>query len=531
MDYSRFKMPGFHSVPRRDYLLSALSGALLALSFPKAGLSFLAWFAFVPLFLACGRKSARKAGKLGFVAGLVSFGGILYWINIVVTTYGKLPLPVSICVYLILVTYLAAFFWVVFYLVCRGEEKGIPVVLSFPFVWVGLEYVRSFLLTGFPWASLGYSQYRLVPLLQVADIAGVYGISFLIALSNAVLYLALKGFSKKEKGAGYPVRSAAVLLLLLAFTVAYGFHGMRRPSGGTPLKVSLIQGNIDQGIKWDPAFLQATLTIYERLTRQAAGEGVDLVVWPESAAPFFFQEGGGPSSRVAALAAQVRSPIIFGSPAYEDGEGRRKFYNSAYLVSPNGAVLGRSDKMHLVPFGEYVPLAKLLPFVHKLVVGVGDFSPGLGIAPLDTGKEKFGVLVCFEGIFPELSRQHVRSGARVLVNITNDAWYGRSSAPYQHLSMAVFRAVENRVPLIRAANTGISAIIDENGRITSSTGLFEEAFLNGEVRPGSGGTFYTRFGDVFAVLCLVITILVAAAGFRTIPARRGHDNQKKKRST
>ncbi len=530
MDYSRFKMPGFQSATRRDYLLAALSGVLLALSFPKTGLSFLAWFAFVPLFLACGRKSARKAGKLGFVAGLVSYGGILYWINIVVTTYGKLPLPVSICVYLILVTYLAAFFWVVFYLVRRGEEKGIPSVLSFPFVWVGLEYVRSFLLTGFPWASLGYSQYRLLPLIQVADIAGVYGISFLIALANVVLYLALKGFSKKEEEAGYPVRSAAVLLLLLVSVLAYGLHGMRRPAIGTPLKVSLVQGNIDQGIKWDPAFLEATLTIYERLTRQAAGEGVDLVVWPESAAPFFFQEGGEPSSRVTALAGQVKSPIVFGSPAYEDGGGRRKFYNSAYLVSPTGAVLGRSDKMHLVPFGEYVPFAKLLPFVHKLVVGVGDFSPGHEITPLDPGKGKIGVLVCFEGIFPELSRRYVRSGARVLVNITNDAWYGRSSAPYQHLSMAVFRAVENRVPLLRAANTGITAIIDENGRITGKTGLFEEAFLNGVVRQGTGGTLYTRFGDAFAFLCLGMAVLVAAAGFRKLPARWGRDNQKKKRS-
>jgi len=529
VDYARFRMPGFQSVPRRDYLLAAVSGVLLALSFPKAGWSFLAWIAFVPLFLACGGKGARKAGKLGFVTGMVSFGGIIYWINIVVTTYGKLPLPVSICLYLVLVTYLAAFFGVVFFLMRRGEEKGIPAVISFPFLWVGLEYVRSFLLSGFPWASLGYSQYRLLPLIQVTDITGVYGISFLIALANVVGYLFLKGFSKKEES-GYPFQSAAAFLLLLVFVLGYGFYGLRRTAIGAPLKVSLIQGNIDQGIKWDPAFLEATLTIYERLTRQAAAGGVDLVVWPESAAPFFFQEGGQPSSRVTDLAGQVKSPIVFGSPAYEDGSGRRRFFNSAYLVSPTGAILGRSDKMHLVPFGEYVPLAKLLPFVHKLVVGVGDFSPGDAVTPIETGKGKIGVLVCFEGIFPELSRSYVRSGARVLVNITNDAWYGRSSAPYQHLSMAVFRAVENRVPLLRAANTGITAIIDENGRITQRTGLFEEAFLNGEVRAGTAGTIYTRFGDVFAILCLVVTALVAVSGFRKLPARWGRSSQKQKRS-
>lgn len=525
-----FRKSGFQSLTGRDYLLAAVSGALLALSFPKAGASFLVWFAFVPLFLACGRKTARKAGKLGFVTGLVSFGGILYWINIVVTTYGKLPLPVSICVYLILVTYLAGFLGVVFYVMRRGEEKGIPAVISFPFLWVGLEFVRSFLLTGFPWASLGYSQYRLSHLIQVADITGVYGISFLIALANVVLYLFLKGFSKKDENAAYPLRSAAVFVLLLASVLAYGYVALRSSASGTPLKFSLIQGNIDQGIKWDPAFLEATLTIYERLTLQAAAGGVDLVVWPESAAPFFFQEGGQPSSRITDLAAQVRSPIVFGSPAYEDGSGRRKFFNSAYLVSPNGAILGRSDKLHLVPFGEYVPFAKLLPFVNKLVVGVGDFSPGTAVTPLETGKERIGVLVCFEGIFPELSRRYVRSGARILVNITNDAWYGRSSAPYQHLSMAVFRAVENRVPVLRAANTGITAIIDQHGRITEKTGLFEEAFLNGEVRSGMPGTLYTRFGDVFAGFCLAVTVLVLAAGLRTGPGRLGRNSLKKKRS-
>lgn len=530
MDYSRFRTPGFHSARRRDYLLAVISGAMLALSFPKAGLSFLAWFAFVPLLLACGKKDARKAAKLGFVTGVTAFAGILYWINIVVTTYGKLPLAVSVCVYMILVIYLAAFFWAVFFLMRRGEEKGIPAVFSFPFLWVGLEYVRSFLLTGFPWASLGYSQHEILPLIQVADITGVYGVSFLIAMANLIVYLFLKGFSRKNEGEAYPRRAAAAFLLLLFIVLAYGFHGMGRQSSGTRLTVSLIQGNIDQGIKWDPAFLEATLTIYERLTRQAAAGGTDLVVWPESAAPFFFQEGGVPSSRITSLAAYVKSPVVFGSPAYEDGGGRRRYLNSAYLVSPEGSVIGRSDKMHLVPFGEYVPFAKLLPFVNKLVVGVGDFSPGESIVPLDPGKGKIGVLVCFEGIFPELSRRYVRSGARVLVNITNDAWYGRSSAPYQHLSMSVFRAVENRVPLLRAANTGITAIIDENGRITSATRLFEEAFLNGEIRTGTAGTIYTRFGDFFAVICLIVSTAVAISGFLKTPLRRSRVAATKKRS-
>jgi apolipoprotein N-acyltransferase len=526
VDYSRFKMPGFGALSRRDYLLAACSGLLLALSFPKTGWSLCAWVAWVPLLLACGHKSPAKAWRLGLCAGLVGYGGILYWINIVVTTYGKLPLPVSIAVYLTLTAYMALYVGLLCYLVRRVAEQGIPLVLSFPVFWVGLEYLRSFLLTGFPWASLGYSQYRQLQLIQAADLVGVYGISFLIVFANVVLYLVLRGFARRAAGAGYPLRSGLVLLLLLLCCLGYGTFRLGQVTPGRPLQVALIQGNIDQGIKWDPAFMEATLSIYERLSRQAAA-GADLVVWPESAAPFFFQEDGPPSARIRALARELQVPLVFGSPAFADDNSGRRYYNSAFLVAPTGEVIGRSDKVHLVPFGEYVPLARFLPFVNKLVEGVGDFSPGDAITALDAGKGRLGILVCFEGIFPELARRHVRSGAELLVNITNDGWYGRSSAPYQHLSMAVFRAVENHIPLVRAANTGITAIIDAHGRILQPSALFEEAAVTGQVRLGGAGTLYTRWGDLFAQACLLAVAAAAlfccrslSAGLRRIITRK-----------
>lgn len=498
----------------QDYLLAVLSGVLLTLSFPKAEISYLAWIALVPLLAACEHKSPMKAGKLAFVAGLTTYGGILYWINIVVTTYGKLPLFISLSVYLMLVAYLAAFFFVLFYLARKAELRGVPVVVSVPFLWVGLEFVRSFLLTGFPWASLGYTQYRILPLIQVTDITGVYGISYLIVLANCVVCLAIKVLKTRESR-GRPYRSAAVFFVLFAAVLLYGSFRLRQEPVGVPLKVALIQGNIDQGIKWDPAFMEETIAIYERLSRRATDEGaVDLVVWPESAAPFFFQVPGPPSVRITSLAREIHAPLIFGSPAFDDSGSLRRYFNSAFLLSSSGEVVGRSDKIHLVPFGEYVPLAKLLPFVQKLVEGVGDFSPGVTLAALDIGKGKVGVLVCFEGIFPDLSRSYVREGAQLLVNITNDGWYGRSSAPYQHLSMVVFRAVENGVPLIRAANTGISAIIDKKGNISLATPLFKEDYLVGEVILGKGGTVYTRIGDVFAFVCLGIAMTIAVLGFR-----------------
>lgn len=515
MDYTRFKMPDFNAIPRRDYLLAVVSGLLLALSFPKTGFAVLSWVALVPLLLACGQKSAKKAARLGFACGLACYATILYWINIAVTTYGHLPMAVSITVFIILIAYMAAYFAVLCFLMRLGEEKGIPAVLSLPFLWVSLEFARSFFLTGFPWASLGYSQYRILPLIQIADLTGVYGVSFLVVLGNMVVYLVLRGFVTSRGGKGeYPLRSGIVFLALMIVAFAYGYLRLSHSVPGETIRVALIQGNIDQSIKWDPAFRDATITIYDRLSRQAAAGGVDLVVWPESAAPFFFQEGGEPSSRIMALATGTKSPVLFGSPAYEDVDGVRKLYNSAFLLSAEGKLLGRSDKVHLVPFGEYVPLARALPFVRKLVEGVGDFSPGERLEALDTGRGKIGVLVCFEGIFPELSRGYARAGAQVLVNITNDAWYGRSSAPYQHLSMASFRAVENRMPLIRAANTGITAIIDCNGHITGETALFKEAFVVDRVRLGTSATFYTRFGDVFAVLCVLASIAMAGFALR-----------------
>lgn len=512
MDCRRFHIP-FSAVPRRDYWLAALSGVLLALSFPKPDLSFLAWVAFVPLLLSMSKKSPAMAFRLGFTCGMVAYGGLLYWLNIVMVTFGKLHWSVSVCLYLLLVAYLALYVGGIAFLLRRGEAVGISPLLAFPVLWVGLEYVRSFLLSGFPWASLGYSQYRTLPLIQIADLTGIYGLSFLIALANVVLYRMLKGVVTREPGA-YPAKSAAMLLLLMVLTLWYGFDRLNSPETGEPLKVALVQGNIGQDVKWDPAFQEQTVAIYERLSRQLAVTGSDLVIWPESAAPFYFQDEELYAARLRSLAKELGSCLVFGAPAYDKEPGQIRYLNSAFLLGPGGETLGRSDKIHLVPFGEYVPLSGLLPFVHKLVVGIGDFSPGEKATPLTTGKGKIGVLVCFEGIFPELSRAYVKAGSRLLVNISNDAWYKRSSAPYQHLSMTVFRAVENRVPLVRATNTGITAIIDSRGHLHGATPLFKEAVLTGEVRLGSGDTLYSRYGDLFAWGCLALTGVIAVMALR-----------------
>lgn len=493
----------------RRGLLAIASGILIALSFPTPGLSFLAWIALIPMLIALEESSPRTAFRVGMTCGTSAYAFILYWLNIVFTQYGHLPWSVSIPVYLMLVLWLAMFYGLSTALARLGELIGIKAAFTLPVAWVAFDFIRSFLFSGFAWAMLGHSQFRTLPLIQIADLAGVYGITLLIVLANVVLHRALRAVS--GAGVPYPVKSLAVLLILLIGTLFYGFNRLTVADApdAKPLRVALIQGNIPQDVKWSPEFREQTIDTYERLTREAAKGGVDLIVWPESAVPFFFQDEPLQAERIRNLAKDLNSFLLFGSPAHELRNGRSTFLNSAFLLSPRGVTLGRADKLHLVPFGEYVPLGSILTFINKIVVGIGDFSPGERAIPLDMGSTKLGIQVCYEIIFPELAREYVRAGARVLVAITNDAWFGRSSAPYQHLAISTFRAVETRTPLIRSANTGVTAIVDQNGHIRSMTGIFVEGFRTGEIQPGSGKSLYLTIGDAPAWLCVLVTAGIA----------------------
>ncbi|MDD2582133.1 MAG: apolipoprotein N-acyltransferase [Desulfuromonadaceae bacterium] len=493
---------------RRAWLAVA-SGILIALSFPNPGLAFLAWIALIPLLIAMEESTPREAFRIGLTCGITAYAGILYWLNIVFTRYGHLPWAVSIPAYLLLVLWLALFYALSTSITRLGELAGIKAAFTLPVAWIAFDFIRSFLFSGFPWAMLGHSQFRTLPLIQIADLAGVYGITLLIVLTNIVLHRALRAVS--GAGVPYPVKSAVVVLILLVGTLFYGFNSLNRAEtvSSKPLRIALIQGNIPQDVKWSPAFREQTIDTYVRLTREAAKGGVDLIVWPESAVPFFFQDEPLQAERIRNLARETNACLLFGSPAHELRNGRSTFLNSAFMISPRGETIGRADKLHLVPFGEYVPLGNILTFVNKLVVGIGDFSPGERAVVLDTGSTKLGVQICYEVIFPELARQYVKAGARVLVAITNDAWFGRSSAPYQHLAISVFRAIETRTPLIRAANTGVTAIVDQNGHISTMTSLFVEAYRTGEIQPGSGTSLYLTIGDDPAWLCVLLTAGVA----------------------
>ena len=497
----------------REILLSLLSGLLLVFSFPNFDLEFLAWVALVPLFYSMEGKGLFHAFTLGFLTGFISYIGILYWIIVAVHTYGNIPLILSGLILLLLVTYLSIFTGAfAFFTRLIQLRSGFQTILFTPLLWVTLEYVRSFLLTGFPWANLA------IPNISTS-LSSRWRISLEPMASPSSSFwsmpLSFGCFANGQKRHSPCERLPSPLLILLGFLI-YGYVKMRaidqqilsEPS----LKIGLVQGNIDQSIKWDESFQKETLRIYERLSLRVAEEKPDLIIWPETATPFFFQEAQEYQPMVLDIPKRTNAFLLFGTPSYKIERGKVNYYNSAYLVSPLKEIVGKYDKIHLVPYGEYVPLGEILP-LGSLGEGIGNFKSGKVIFNFSLPQGQFGVLICFEIIFPDLCRRFVKKGANFLVTITNDAWFKRTSAPYQHFSMATFRAVENRVFIARAANTGISGFIDPKGKIVKQGEIFTEEAMNGTIRLSKKKTFYTLYGDVFAWICSAFSLLLLGYAF------------------
>jgi apolipoprotein N-acyltransferase len=274
------------------------------------------------------------------------------------------------------------------------------------------------------------------------------------------------------------------------------------------MEVSLIQGNIDQSIKWNENYQRETLNIYERLSLKNSPANGSLIVWPETAAPFRFQDHDMNNLRdqITNLSLATKSWLLFGSVSSLQKKDSNHYFNSAYLLSPSGEIKGKYDKVHLVPYGEYVPLRNFFPFVNKLTAGIGDFGTGAGYYPLSLGDKKIGVLICYEAILPFAARMYKERSADLLVSITNDAWFGTTSAPFQHFSMAIFRAVETRLYLVRSANTGISGIIDPTGKTIAKTNIFQEDALKGYIKFVKIPTFYAAHGDLLVIVCFMLSI-------------------------
>jgi apolipoprotein N-acyltransferase len=500
---------------KKDLMLPVLSGILIFLSFPKIAFSIAAFFALVPLLHVLRGKTLREGFAAGALAGFIGNIGILYWVTFVVVEYGYLPVYAGLAAMLALAAFLSLYTGLFTAGVTYFRGRGIPDILTAPLLWTSIEYGRSNLLTGFPWENLGYSQYLNTHLVQIADITGTYGITFFIIFINVIIYDVLIIRNLHSRALLAEIIAGTVLSLSIAGYGYYRIGVIEKAFNGRPSKeILIVQGNIDQSIKWNPDYQKETVDIYRGLSLQGSRPQADMILWPETATPFYFQDVNDLHRDVRDVAVRSESHLLFGSPSYVLDGRIEHVQNSAFIVSPAGRIEGKYDKVHLVPFGEYVPLRSIFPFMGYLIAGVGDCLPGKSFTPLPMGGVKIGVLICYEGIFPEIARDYMRNGANLLVNITNDAWFGRSSAPYQHLSMITLRSVENRIYTVRAANTGISAIIDPVGRITAKTSIFERTALSGKIYLGEGRTFYAKHGDIFVYGCFSMLVLIALITMR-----------------
>lgn len=464
----------------RDPLLWALAlwGALIPqLAFPPNHFWPLIFLAPAPAWAYSLCSPARKGFWGGWFYGFGYFTSLLWWLVPTMVDFGGLPLALACLCLFFLASYLALFPAAVSVSIATISQKNPSLaLLTGPLAWTGLEFLRSIALGGFPWGDLPQALWRVAPALDLAPWIGIDGVRFLIAAVAVAPAWPLARFLGKLRVSpwilGLPGAAA------LVFACAPIFPTPVPPPEGE-FVAALIQGNIDQSVKWDPWFRDSTMETYFKLTRRAVRENpeVDFALWPETSVPFYAQEPGDNLKKIQSLVKKLNIRLAFGAPAYNLDSAEHKPLNSVFLMDSNGEYLGRYDKVHLVPFGEFVPMGRLLPFISKLVEGSGDFIPGPDVFALKADKAfpTLGPLICFEAIFPELASKYPGKGAQVLTVVTNDGWFGDTPGPYQHLAFSAWRAAEMGMPLIRAANTGISAAFNARGRLLASTKIQTEA--------------------------------------------------------
>ena len=403
------------------------TGGLYPLCFPNFDLGWLAFFILVPLHLAIDNLKLRQAFLWGWLAGVIAFIGIMSWVITAMNLYGKVPLFISTLLMLLLATYLGLYVGL-YTLGVTWIQNSWPkaIVIGGPCLWVALELLRTYFLSGLPWGLLGYSQYQWLTIIQFADLTGVYGVSFLIVLINTALTsIILWGFKHGSlpQATPFPWQALTTAVVSFGLVFAYGTWHLHTPSSSAlktrALNIGVVQASIDQAHKWDTAYRQETLNRYADLSKQAANN-IDLLIWPEAATPFLFEREPAYQGEVLQVTRDAQSPLLFGSPTLRrEKNGSPYLLNSAYLLTSSGQIAGRYDKRHLVPFGEYIPLKTLLFFLDKLVAGIGDFKPGIGQLTLALPQDpqraevRFGVAICFEVIFPDEVRQMAKEGAEL----------------------------------------------------------------------------------------------------------------------
>jgi apolipoprotein N-acyltransferase len=504
-------------------LFSVLSGFVTGFTFPTAfagkllpDVGWAAWFSLVPLYLSLKATSGNSAVKaLAFGAGIVSVS--CYYLFLYLPLSGKMGWGAAVFLTCLLISLLSLLFSFFCAAAVRIHQRGVPLWLSLPLGWVCFDFLRNYFpFGGVPLTGMAYTQRSFLPLIQLLDVTGIYGITFLLVLGNC--WLGELGLWLRKKTA-FPALLSGVFLSLFALSLVYGFNKRSQIESGMAqlekVQIALIQGNVAPRKTWSPDSIQAATDKYFSLSLRLKNPTVDLFIWPETPQPTYAPSGQTRLNRFKGLEA----PLLFNimthdgdwpphwPPSRLDYEKGFALFNSAILVSEDGTVQGEYRKYHLAPFGEYVPLRRLFKNFEAFALREADFSAGEALRPMPfptrRGLRTMGIMICLEDMFPEIARRYARQGVDLLVNLTNGGWYGGSSAIFQHFDYSRYRAIESRRSVARATNTGVTALIAPTGEILAQAPTFSEAAVIAAVPLGGPSTLYTRWGDLPALACAI----------------------------
>ncbi len=485
--------------------LAFLSAILFVLSYPPFKTGFLSFVSLVPFFSGLKGQRSQAAFKIAYAAGLLCHLGLFYWLSMIHWSA------------MILLVLFLSLFWGITGMGVAWLYPRYPLLfyLGFPCYWILYEYCFSLTDLAFPWISLGYSLVYFPPLIQIAEWGGVYLVSLFIVLVNLGFFFIIEEWKNKKK----VFLVAGLISLGLLVSIVYGFWVIPRARGSESLRVGLIQGNIDQDQKWENSFIDSVITIHENLSEKSLEKLPELLVWPETAAPCYLLRHPHYLVRMQAFNRRGNVPLLLGAVDFdyvEDSHPRYQYYNSSLYFKPASPEIEKYNKMMLVPFGERIPFVESIPFIKeilrnseayspdefkalqilkRLVSASANFKAGSEFKQFSVDGKIFPALICYEIIFPNFVRQFVKRGSDFLVNITNDGWYGKTSALYQHAAMAIMRAVENRIGVARAANTGISLLVNPAGEVIRQTEIGQTDFIVEDLPLRKKLTFYTKHGD------------------------------------
>ena len=483
---------------RPHWQLALLSGVLIGLSYPPLHLGFLAWFGLIPLIHVLLKVKPRQTVQLAFLASITANFISLYWIGFN-SGAGFLPVFASL---IGAVIYLGVFWSGLGYFVSFIEERSSKGLFVLPFAWVAMELIRSLGALGFPWINLGLTQTEYLPLIQVTDITGSYGISFWILLINIGFYLSIISKHKRK----YLIITSLVFLLVFS----YGYirivtiDDVKTES----VSIAITQPNINPDEKWEPESREENFALMHGLLDSALSLNPDLILWPESAVPAYLRLSSHRRRPITAKLAKYNIPLLSGTvDRIISKNGEKIYYNSTIFIKPNDSIK-MYHKIHLVPFAEYIPLSEIFPSLKKLNFGQANFTSGKDYTIFDLDSIGFSNLICYESSMPKAVRGFVKNGAQFITIQANDGWLGKSAGPYQHFELAKLRAIENRVPIVRCANTGISGVINPTGVVQQKIPLGKKAIITADIIPIQNLTFYTKYGELFAVLCVLVSLVM-----------------------